>query len=161
MAPWTFGLSSRLSYKQWDLSFTLRANIGNYVYNDYDAASSDLSAIWSASRYLSNRPLESINRGWATTEEHAVLSDYFVQNGSFLKCDNITLGYNFTNLFCMHHYSGLGGRLYLAASNVFTITKYKGIDPEVFRIGFGATPGIDRDIYPRPFSLTLGLNLNF
>lgn len=161
MAPWTFGLSSRLSYKQWDLSFTLRANIGNYVYNDYDAASSDLSAIWSASRYLSNRPLESINRGWATTEEHAVLSDYFVQNGSFLKCDNITLGYNFTNLFCMRHYSGLSGRLYLAASNVFTITKYKGIDPEVFRIGFGATPGIDRDIYPRPFSLTLGLNLNF
>ena len=161
MAPWTFGLSSRLSYKQWDLSFTLRANVGNYVYNNYDAASSDLSAVWSSSKFLSNRPLESINRGWASTEEHAVLSDHFVQNGSFLKCDNITLGYNFTNLFCMRHYSGLGGRIYLAASNVFTITKYKGIDPEVFKTGLGATPGIDSDIYPRPFSLTLGLNLNF
>ena len=61
----------------------------------------------------------------------------------------------------MGNYSGLGGRLYLAASNVFTITKYKGIDPEVFKTGLGATPGIDSDIYPRPFSLTLGLNLNF
>ena len=161
MAPWTFGLSSRLSYKEWDLSFTLRANVGNYVYNNYDAATSDVSAVWSSSKFLSNRPQEAINRGWASTEEHAVLSDHFVQNGSFLKCDNITLGYNFTNLFCMRHYSGLSGRLYLAASNVFTITKYKGIDPEVFKTGLGATPGIDSDIYPRPFSLTLGLNLNF
>ena len=73
-----------------------------------------------------------------------VLSDYFVQNASFLKCDNITLGYSFENLFKGGNYKGINGRIYLAATNVFTITNYDGIDPEV-------QGGIDNYIYPRPF----------
>ena len=82
------------------------------------------------------------------------LSDYFVRNASFLKCDNITLGYSFANLFKGGSYNGLTGRVYASATNVFTITKYKGIDPEVYK-------GIDNNIYPRPFTLLLGLNLSF
>jgi iron complex outermembrane receptor protein len=82
------------------------------------------------------------------------LSDYWVQNASFLKCDNITLGYSFNKLFKTSSYKGISGRISLTASNVFTITKYDGIDPEV-------SSGIDNNIYPRPFSMILGLNLNF
>ena len=81
-------------------------------------------------------------------------TDYFVENGSFLKCDNITLGYSFANLFKGGNYAGINGRVYVSASNVFTITKYKGLDPEV-------NGGIDGNIYPRPLTLLLGLSLNF
>lgn len=77
-----------------------------------------------------------------------------MQNASFLKLDNISLGYSFSNLLKRNHYKGINGRIYASASNVFTITKYDGIDPEVFN-------GVDRDIYPRPFSLIVGVNLNF
>ena len=90
---------------------------------------------------------EAVNRGWKTYD--MVVSDYFVHNASFLKCDNITLGYSF-NTFDNY----LNGRVYVSATNVFTITKYEGIDPEVQN-------GIDNGIYPRPFTLQLGVNLNF
>lgn len=82
------------------------------------------------------------------------MTDYFVQNASFLKCDNITLGYSFNNLFKSGSWKGIGGRVYATASNVFTITKYDGIDPEVYN-------GIDNNLYPRPISFILGVNLNF
>ena len=84
----------------------------------------------------------------------ATHSDRWVQNGSFLKCDNITLGYSFANLFKVGNYHGISGRIYGSATNVFCITKYKGIDPEVFG-------GIDNGVYPRPITFQLGLNLNF
>ena len=87
-------------------------------------------------------------KNWQTYDN--VLSDYFVQNASFLKCDNITLGYSFEKLFG----ANIGGRVFATASNVFTITKYKGIDPEV-------GGGIDNSLYPRPFSALVGLSLNF
>ena len=83
-----------------------------------------------------------------------VLTDYFVENASFVKLDNITLGYSFDQLFKSSGYKGLSGRVYLTATNVATITKYSGQDPEVFG-------GIDNSIYPRPFSMTLGVNINF
>jgi iron complex outermembrane receptor protein len=66
-----------------------------------------------------------------------------------MKCDNITLGYSFDKLF-----NAVSGRVYFSATNVFTITKYKGMDPEV-------SGGIDNNIYPRPLTLLLGLNLSF
>ena len=77
-----------------------------------------------------------------------------MRNASFLKCDNITLGYSFSDLLRAGSWSGMNGRVYLSATNVFTITKYDGIDPEVFG-------GIDGGIYPRPFTLQFGVNLNF
>ena len=75
------------------------------------------------------------------------MSDFFVCNASFLKLDNVTLGYSF-NL------DGVSGRAYVTAQNIFTITKYDGLDPEV-------NGGIDNNLYPRPFTTVLGLNLNF
>ena len=149
-APWTAGFTSKLMYKNWDFSFSLRASFDNYVFNDLEAGSSNISSsqVLAQSGYLSNRPLNVLGKAWQTYDW--VLSDYFVQNGSFLKCDNITLGYTFDQLFG----TKIGGRVYATASNVFTITNYKGIDPEV-------AGGIDNSLYPRPFTALVGLSLNF
>ena len=149
-APWTAGFTSKLMYKNWDFSFSLRASFDNYVFNDLEAGSSNISSsqVLAQSGYLSNRPLNVLKKAWQTYDW--VLSDYFVQNGSFLKCDNITLGYSFDKLFG----AKIGGRVYATASNVFTITNYKGIDPEV-------AGGIDNSLYPRPFTALVGLSLNF
>ena len=155
-APVTMGLSSRLEWKNWDFGFTLRASIGNYVFNNVAEGNSNVSrsAMYSSGGFMTNRLVSSIAEGWQTSTNYTMLSDRWVQNGSFLKCDNITLGYSFNNLFRRGSWNGISGRVYAAASNVFTITNYDGIDPEVFG-------GIDNNVYPRPFSATLGLSLNF
>ncbi len=148
-APYTAGLSSRLSYKNWDLGFNLRASFDNYVYNDTEAGKMNIEKRYDSSfGYLQNATAAGIKRNWKTYD-HAV-SDYWVENGSFLKCDNITLGYSFQELFNTR----LSGRVNVSASNVFTITNYSGIDPEVYG-------GIDNNMYPRPFTMQLGLQLNF
>lgn len=153
MAPWTAGLSTRLQYKNWDFGFSLRASFGNYVFNDTEAGFANVSKTYDNSfGYLQNRPMSSVALNWSSYDY--ALSDYFVQNASFLKCDNITLGYSFENLFGGARYKGINGRVYASASNVFTITKYDGIDPEVFG-------GIDNGLYPRPMSFQVGLNLKF
>lgn len=155
-APVTMGFASRLEYKNWDFGFSLRASIGNYVYNDGMAGKSNMnvSEIYSSHSFLSNRPKYVLPYKWQTYETTATLSDRWVQNGSFLKCDNITLGYSFNNLLKGTSWQGISGRLYGAVNNAFIITKYEGIDPEVFG-------GIDNNLYPRPFSATVGLSLNF
>ena len=151
-APVTMGLSSRLEYKKWDLGMAFRASIGNYVYNDVEASRSNMSQLWAPSGFLEQRPKSVLDLNWQTS--NWVQSDYFVHNASFLKCDNITLGYSFDKLFKTNGWHGLNGRVYATASNVFTITKYKGLDPEVFS-------GLDYELYPRPISFILGLSLNF
>ena len=157
-APVTMGLGSRLDWKNWDFGFNLRASIGNYVFNNVMQGYHNVSpaAVFEevSGFYLNNRPKASVEMGWQTYNNHAIFSDYWVQNASFLKCDNITLGYSFNNLFKHGSYHGVGGRLYGTVSNVFCITKYDGIDPEVFG-------GIGGDIFPRPISFIVGLSLNF
>ena len=152
-APYTAGLSSRLQFWNWDFGFGLRASFDNYVYWDKEAGYSNVSKRYDSSfGYLQNVIPGAVERNWSTYDHQ--ISDYFVHNASFLKCDNITLGYSFSNLFKGGSYNGINGRIYASATNVFTITKYEGIDPEVFG-------GIDNNMYPRPFTLQLGVNLNF
>jgi len=152
-APYTAGLSSRLQYRNWDFGFNLRANFDNYVYWDRGAGYSNVAKRYDSSfGYLQNVIPQAVANGWTTYDK--VVSDYFVRNASFLKCDNITLGYSFANLLHRGNWQGMNGRVYVSATNVFTITKYDGLDPEVFG-------GIDGGIYPRPFTVQLGLNLNF
>ena len=157
-APVTMGLASRLDWKNWDFGFSLRASIGNYLFNNVMQGYHNVStaAVFEevGAFYLNNRPRSSVEMGWQTYNNHANFSDYWVQNASFLKCDNITLGYSFNNLLKRGSYNGIGGRIYGSVSNVFCITKYDGIDPEVFG-------GIGGDIFPRPISFILGLTLNF
>ena len=145
------GLTSRLSYKSWDFSFSLRASLNNYVYNSVEAGGSDCNptSVYSFGA-LNNRPLMGVANNIQNLKDNTLLSDYFVQNASFMKCDNITLGYSFKKLFG----APIGGRVYAAVQNVFTISKYKGLDPEVEK-------GLDNNIYPRPLTTLIGLSLNF
>lgn len=108
-----------------------------------------MGTLYAPSNFLVNRPTMVLANNFQGTGNY-YMSDYYVQNASFLKCDNITLGYSFKRLFGL----GVSGRAYAAVSNVFTITDYKGLDPEV-------NGGIDRDIYPRPLVSLIGLSLNF
>ena len=154
-APWLFGLSSRIQFKNWDFGFGLRANLGNYIFNKNKLGYRSTDFIGSGTGYLSNTMPYSSEVNFKTSDkDYDALTDFFVENASFIKCDNITLGYSFDELFKGGRYNGLTGRLYATASNVFTITKYKGLDPEV-------GGGIDNNIYPRPISFVLGLSLNF
>ena len=154
MAPVTMGFSTRVEYKHFDLGFSLRASIGNYVYNQFEQAQrlKTTGSLWCQGSFLVNRYVKSL--GWMSDANSSKLSDYFVQNASFLKMDNITLGYSFNNLFKAGSWKGISGRVYGSVSNVFTITKYDGLDPEV-------VSGIDNNVYPRPITFLLGVNLNF
>lgn len=153
-APVTMGFSTRVEWKNFDLGFSLRANLGNYVFNNFEQGKrlNTTSSVWCQNAYLANRPVNTL--GWDSDALESKLSDYFVQNASFLKMDNITLGYSFNRLFKSGSWKGISGRVYASCSNVFTITNYKGIDPEVYN-------GIDNNIYPRPITFQFGLNLTF
>lgn len=156
VAPVLMGLSSRLEYKNWDFGFSLRASLGNYEFNNVQSSQANMSpySVWAPQFFLSNRPLSMIPLNWQASDETELLSDYFVQNGSFLKVDNITLGYSFNNLFKTGGWHGISGRVYGTASNLFTLTNYDGIDPEI-------PNGYDDQVYPRSMSFIFGLNLNF
>lgn len=147
----TLGFASKLIWRNWDFSFSMRANLGNYVYNNNLSSMMEVGAgsIYS-NAYDANRTLEAVALGFTSPNAEQRLSDYFVQNASFLKMDNITLGYSFNKLFG----AAISGRVYATVQNVFTITKYDGIDPEV-------ATGIDNNLYPRPITSILGLSLNF
>ncbi|MBE6306196.1 MAG: TonB-dependent receptor [Bacteroidales bacterium] len=141
----TMGFTSKLMWKNWDFSFSLRAALGNYVYNNNDACNSNLD-IYSTLGFFSNRPLSALDTQFFGTDD-SYASDYYVQNASFLRCDNITLGYSFKG-------SVFSGRVYATVQNPFVITGYNGIDPEV-------NGGIDNNMYPRPLVSLIGLTLDF
>ena len=149
MAKVYMGFSSQFSYKKWDLGFNLRANFGNYVYNGV-ASGNSTSNNYGGKGFITNLYNGFQDTGFTllnTSEQ--IASDYFLENASFLKMDNLTLGYSFQNLFA----AKLSGRISASVQNVFTISKYSGLDPEC-----GA---IDSNIWPRPRTYTIGLNLNF
>ncbi|MEW2921350.1 SusC/RagA family TonB-linked outer membrane protein [Muricauda sp. ANG21] len=145
-ADYLMGLSSYTRYKNWDLSFTLRASIGNYAYNNVASSSGNAFGLHSLN---SNR---NVHVSFLETgfQNNQLFSDYYVQEASFLKMDNITLGYDFGE------YLGddIGLRINATVQNAFTITNYDGIDPEIAN-------GIDNNFFPRPRTFLLGLNLNF
>lgn len=143
------GMSSQFTYKQWDLGFNLRANIDNYVFNAFAADNSSMR------NFTNQGYLNNIYQGAVDNEFTQLntlpqrLSDMFLENASFLRMDNITLGYSFGTT----PNSLLSGRISASMENVFVLTNYSGLDPE--------NEGIDSNIWPRPQTFTLGLNLNF
>lgn len=147
----TMGLSNKFIYKNWDLGFSMRASFGNYVYNDNQAGACNVGkgSIYQLG-YLGNRTEKAVEIGFTNPLTEQFFSDMWIENASFLKMDNITLGYNFDKLFG----AKIGGRVYGTVQNVFTITNYSGIDPEV-------NGGIDNSLYPRPITSIIGLSLNF
>ena len=147
------GLTTKFIYKNWDFSAAFHASIGNYVYYDFLSSKANLAEITDYGN--NNTTAEAINLGFTgSTLKANVYSDYFVRNASYLKCSNMTLGYSFPALIKAGAEKICSGRIYFTVQNPFIITKYKGLDPEV-------SSGIDRNLYPRPISFQLGLNLNF
>ena len=142
----TANWQNTFNFKNWDFGISLRANFGNWVYNQTQQSNSFASATATA-------PISNILADTFIFEEkntQKMLSDYFVQNASFIRCDNITAGYTFENLLN----NALRLRLYAAVQNPFVITKYKGVDPEVFS-------GRDSGVYPKPTTVTFGLVATF
>jgi iron complex outermembrane receptor protein len=138
---WMLGHSSYLGYGKFDMSFTLRSYLGNYVYNNVASNLGTYAEVTRASPYnLHTSVLET------AFETPQYFSDFYVEDGSFLRMDNITLGYNLT-------YRGQPVRLFGTVQNAFTITGYSGVDPTAGLIG------IDNNIYPRSRTFTAGLSL--
>ncbi|WP_282074002.1 SusC/RagA family TonB-linked outer membrane protein [Polaribacter atrinae] len=145
----TFGYASNFYYKNFDLSFNLRANIDNYVYNNVNSSRAQYDLLENSS-VVANLPTSVLQSNFNTTE-NVILSDYYIENASFLRMDNITTGYTFNEIFS--NKSSI--RLSASVQNVFVITNYSGLDPEVF------SNGIDNTITPRPRTFTIGANIKF
>jgi TonB-linked SusC/RagA family outer membrane protein len=137
------GFNSNFTYKKWNLGFSARANLGNYLYNAQSAANGAYAGVKFAG-YLGNLPSSVLQTQF---QQYQLYSDYYVENASFLRMDYATLGYTFGTLG-KHNL-----RASFNVSNVFVITKYKGLDPEI-------NGGVDNNFYPRPRVYTLGLNLS-
>lgn len=140
------GFNTHLTYKNWDLAVSGHGSFGNYVYN-YVAADQYVQSVYSDQGSYSNILQVTADSGF---QQQQLYSDKWLEDGSFFRFDNITLGYTFNKLW--NDSSKL--RLSFTMTNIATITGYSGIDPEL-------SDGIDRDMYPRPRSYTFGLNLTF
>lgn len=140
------GFTSQLTAGKFAAGFVLRGNVGNYVYNNVRASTGTYQSLVNSLGFLSNGSSNVLDTRFRNQQ---FFSDYYVENAAFIRMDNFNLGYNFGRVF--------GGRTNLRASataqNVFVITKYKGIDPEI-------AGGIDNNFYPRPRTFSVGLNLD-
>jgi len=141
---WLLGLSARFEYKNFDLSASARGSIGNYVLNDI-ASGASYDQLYQIG-YFRN-----FTKALAETNfvKRQFTSDYFVENASFLKLDNISAGYRFDELF-----GAVGARLSFTVQNALILTKYSGLDPET-------SSGFDNNFYPRPRTYIVGLGLTF
>ena len=145
---YTFGLTTKLKYKEWDLSIASHGSIGNYNYNSLAAGGASLSASsLYANEWLAGRPSSALETNFQTSHN---LSSHYVQEASFWRIDNIVLGWSFNNVPKLFS----NGREYVAVQNPFVFTKYKGLDPEIFG-------GYDSNLYPRPLTIMVGTNLTF
>lgn len=141
---YTLGLNTELDYKNWTFSASGHGNFGNYVYNNVASNLDLLTDLWTNS-FVRNILTTSVNTGFGTSAQY--LSDYYVENASFFRIDNITLGYNFT-------LNKAKINVYGTVQNVYCFTDYSGLDPEVFS-------GIDNNMYPRPRTYMIGAKFNF
>lgn len=146
VADFLIGINSRGNYKKFDFSFASRLSIGNYLYNNVEAGYAYYNGVYTQ-QHFRNIPSMVTDAGFVGQQ---VFSDYYVQNASFFKLDNAAIGYNLDNVVTQ----GLKARISLTVQNAFIVTKYKGLDPE-------SVSGIDNNIYPRPRTFLLGLNVTF
>ena len=145
----TFGLASTLNYKDLDFSFNLRASVGNRVFNAVNGSRAQYTQLTTGGT-VGNIPTSVLKTNFETTP-NVVLSDLFVENASFLRMDNITLGYTFPKW--LEGKASL--RLFGGVQNAFIITDYSGLDPEI------ANNGVDNTIYPRQRTILAGVNVKF
>jgi iron complex outermembrane receptor protein len=142
-----FGINSNVSYKKWSAGFVMRGNIGNYMYNTLASSNGVLTSFFNrALGFTGNGSADYLNTRF---NQRQLFSDYYIENASFLRLDNINLGYDAGQIG-----KNMSLRITANVQNVFFITKYTGLDPEV-------AGGIDGGIYPRPRTYVLGINLDF
>ena len=145
----TFGFNTMFTYKNFTAALSGHAAIGNWVYNNVASDTEMLADLWTNS-FVSNRVASAPKSMFSQAQ---YLSDYYVQDGSFLKLDNLTIGYTFPKLFTAAHRNATLN-IFGTIQNLYTFTKYKGIDPEVYG-------GVDGTMYPRPRTFVLGVKFNF
>ncbi len=148
LPTYLLGFTAQLNYKKWTLNTVLRSNIGNYVYDNVSSNFASRYNVLDPNGPINNAPTSFLG---AQFEQKQYNSDYYIHNASFLKMDNLSLSYAAGSIF-----RNGGGRLTISANmqNVFTVSKYKGVDPEI-------DGGIDNRFYPRPRTYVLGVNLDF
>lgn len=141
----TMGYSSSLTFDRWTLSTSLRAGRGNYIYDNVSSFMATHTAVLNSGQYFRNTTPEINVSDFQTNSDKQIISDYYLHKASYLKMDNLTLAYDFGRIL---------GRANLRASatvqNVFTLSSYKGLDPE---------RAIDFSLYPIPRTYSLNLSL--
>ena len=146
----TIGFNTSFTYKNWTAALSGHASIGNWVYNNVASDTEMLADLWTNS-FISNR-LASAPRAMFAQAQY--LSDYYVRDASFLKLDNFTVGYTFPKLFKVAEHRDASLNVFGTVQNICTLTRYDGIDPEIYG-------GIDGAMYPRPRTYVLGVKFNF
>lgn len=141
------GFTSNMYYKKFDLGFTLRSNIGNYVYNNVASSTGYFDRL--TDRVNNNIDESAFNNNFKTRQ---LKSNIYLENASFLKLDNITIGYTLDNLSFAQSL-----RVFGTVQNILTITGYSGLDPEAPQIN----NGIDNNIFPVSTNYMFGLNVSF
>ncbi len=142
-----YGFNTSVTYKAWDFSMQWRGSVNNYIYNNVQSQRGNSFEASPVGEFVNNVNGNATETGFIRPQ---YLSDYYVQNASFLRWDNVSLGYTIDKPFKFMSNMKLSGTV----QNVLVITKYKGLDPEV-------NGGIDNTIYPRPITYMLGVNVNF
>jgi len=145
-----YGLYTNISYKNFDFAMSWRGSWGNYNYNNIASNLGWSNQVLIRNTDLGNATTELLDTNFSYSGSERYLSDYYIQDASFIRMDNLTIAYNFKEFLG----TKANARLSLAGQNLILITDYKGIDPEI-------NGGIDNTIYPRPRMYTLGLNVNF
>ncbi len=144
---WLLGVSTSVAYKKFSAGFTLRGTFNNYMYNNYFSNRGVKREILNPANFLSNGSRNVLETNFYNSQ---YFSDYYVENASFLRMDNLNFGYNVGKVF----QNKASMRISASIQNVFVITKYKGLDPEV-------NGGVDNNIYPRPRVYSAGVSLDF
>lgn len=145
----TMGLSTGITYKKLNIGIAGHGAFGNYLYNNFNSNNNALSAIKDQNNVIRNAGVGYLTAPFGVKN---FLSDYYIENASFFRIDNINLGYAFGNIIS----SKTNLRASLSIQNVATFTKYSGLDPENSN-----SAGVDYSIYPRPRTFTLGVSLDF
>ena len=146
------GVNTQVTYRVWTLGVAAHASLGNYLYNQYNSNNGVLRAIKNPLNFIQNGSRSYLDTKFSGNSTNEYLSDYFIENASFFRLDNINVGYNAGKVF--NNKASL--RLLASVQNVFVFTNYKGLDPETANDG-----GTLFTLYPRPRTYSLGLNLDF
>ena len=142
-----FGLSTNFSHKRWGMGMTWRGEFGQFVYNNVNSNHANYFEVGGSMRHLNNLTADYLNTGFKTQQ---YLSDYYIEEASYIRLDNLYLSYDIGNLFKDKY----PARINASMQNVYTFTNYSGLDPEI-------SGGIDNMMYPRPRIFNLQLNVSF